>query len=98
MRSMFDEIEAIVSGKVQNVMYRDFVQTAAAECGAFGFIENLKDGTARVVAQGTPDALKRLIDRLNEGSVLSRVVNVAVTWRSPSRQFDDFSVRYGHSH
>jgi acylphosphatase len=48
----------------------------------------------RVVAQGTPDALKALIDRLNEGSVLSRVAQVAVTWRSPSRQFDDFSVRY----
>jgi acylphosphatase len=91
---MFEEIEAMVSGKVQQVMYRDFVQSCAVGLGVVGFVENAEKGTVRVVAQGTPDALKALIDRLNEGSVLSRVANVAVTWRSPSRQFDDFSVRY----
>ena len=91
---MFEEIEAMVSGKVQGVMYRDFVQTAAAALGGVGFVENAEHGTVRAVAQGTSDALKGLIDRLNVGSVLSHVENVAVTWRAPSRQCDDFSVRY----
>ncbi len=91
---MFEEIEAIVTGKVQAVMYRDFVQACAIALGTVGFVENAENETVRVVAQGTPDALKGLIDRLHEGSVLSRVANVAVTWRSPDRQFSDFSVRY----
>lgn len=91
---MFEEIEAIVSGKVQAVTYRDFAQEAAVELGVFGFVENAENGTVRVVAQGTPDALKQLINRLHRGSVLSRVENVAVTWRSPDRQYDDFAVRY----
>lgn len=91
---MFEEIEAIVTGNVQAVMYRDFVQASAGELGVFGFVENIEDGRVRVVAQGTPDVLKGLIDQLNEGSVLSRVLNVAVTWRLPGRQFDDFRVRY----
>lgn len=91
---MFEEIEAIITGKVQAVMYRDFVQAAAVQLGVFGFVENAENGTVRVVAQGTPDTLKVLIDRLNEGSVLAQVKNVAVTWRSPTGWFDDFSVRY----
>ena len=91
---MFEEIEAMVSGTVQQVMYRDFVQTAALTLGAVGFVENTDAGIVRVVAQGTPDMLKALIDRLYEGSSLSHVENVAVTWRTPDRQFEDFSVRY----
>ena len=91
---MFEEIEAIVSGRVQGVLYRDFVQARAVELGVVGFVENAADGTVRVVAQGAPDALKKLIGQLHLGSVLSRIANVAVTWRSSPRQFDDFSVRY----
>lgn len=91
---MFEEIEAIIGGKVQAVMYRDFVQSAAVRLGAVGFVENVANGTVRVVAQGTPDMLKALIDKLHEGSVLARVESVAVTWRTPERQYDDFSVRY----
>ncbi|MDZ4284450.1 MAG: acylphosphatase [Patescibacteria group bacterium] len=91
---MFTEIEAIVSGKVQQVLYRDFVQARAVELGVVGFVENAGDGTVRVVAQGTPETLKQLIGGLHVGSALSRVSSVAVTWRSPLRQFDDFSVHY----
>ncbi len=91
---MFEEIEAIVSGTVQGVRYRDFAQQAALELGIGGFAENLPNGTVRVVAQGTLDTLKAFVDRLNEGSVLARVEQVAVTWRTPARQFDDFTVRY----
>lgn len=91
---MFEEIEAVVSGKVQGVMYRDFVQTTANAVGVVGEVENRADGTVRVIAQGTPDALKQLIERLSEGSVLARVEDVAVSWRSPTRAYDDFSIIY----
>jgi acylphosphatase len=91
---MFEEIEVTVSGKVQNVMYRDFVQSVALPLECMGTVENMPEGTVRVVAQGTPDALKALIDRLHEGSILSRVEDVAVVWRAPTQQFSDFSVIY----
>ncbi len=91
---MFEEIEAVISGKVQQVMYRDFVQSVAVQLGVAGFAENTADGTVRVVAQGTPDMLKGLVDRLHEGSVLSEVATVAVSWRTPDHHYDDFVVHY----
>lgn len=91
---MFEELEATVSGKVQGVMYRDFVQKTADTLGLVGCVENRRDGTVRVVAQGMPDALKAFAERLNEGSVLAHVTEVAVTRRDPSAHFDEFSVRH----
>lgn len=91
---MFEEVEIIVRGKVQGVMYRDFVQRAALELGIVGHIENMQDGSVRAVAQGIPDALKAFINKLHEGSVLSRIDEVSVVWRPPTQLFDDFSVTY----
>lgn len=89
---MREEIEAIISGKVQGVNLRDFVQQTAVHLGVVGLVENRPDGTVRVIAQGSPDALKELISHLHEGSIRAQVEQVAVSWRSPTRTFDDFSV------
>ncbi len=91
---MFEEIYCKVEGRVQMVMYRDFTQRKARSIGVMGWVKNLADGTVAVVAQGTPDQLKQLIETLHEGSVLARVDSVGVEWRAPSGQFDDFSIIY----
>ena len=75
-------------------MYRDFAQRKARALNIVGTVENLQDGTVEVVAQGTPDALKQFIAKLHEGSVLARVEDVAVEWRSPKAHFDDFNIKY----
>lgn len=91
---MFEEICCRVEGRVQMVMYRDFVQRNARSLEVMGSVQNLPDGTVEVVAQGTPDQLKLLIERLHEGSILSRVDSVSVDWRAPSKRFDDFTILY----
>ena len=90
--SVREEILCRVTGRVQLVMYRDFVQRKANSIGVVGAVKNLSDGSVEVVAQGSPDELKRLIERLHEGSILARVEDVAVEWRSPSEKFDDFRI------
>lgn len=89
---MFTEIYCIVSGKVQRVGYRDFVQRMAKERGLKGWVKNREDGTVEILAQGYPDDLKACIEALHTGSVLAKVDSVAVDWRTPKHQFDDFSV------
>lgn len=86
------EIHAVVSGKVQRVGYRDFVQSAAAELGLTGFAKNLTDGTVEVVAQGEPESLRLFVEYLHEGSSLARVDGVAVEWQTSKVAYDDFSI------
>lgn len=88
------EIECKVSGKVQNVAYRAYVQDAANELDITGWVKNCADGTVQIVAQGTPDILKDFIEYLNEGSLSSQVSSVSVDWQTPKKVYDDFSIKH----
>ncbi|MFZ2253352.1 MAG: acylphosphatase [Minisyncoccia bacterium] len=90
---MFSEIHCIVKGKVQGVGYRDFVEHYAKEHSLNGWIKNNADGSVESVIQGTPDELKICIESLNQGSLLAKVESMSVDWRTPAKQFSDFSVR-----
>lgn len=86
------EIECVVTGRVQGVGYRDYVQYAAQACQVYGYVSNEADGSVRVCAQGTTVALQEFIEYLHEGSVMAEVERVAIEWRSAETVYDDFSV------
>ncbi len=87
-----EEIHALVSGRVQMVMFRDFTTRKAKKVGVKGWVQNLPDGTVEIVAQGNREALEKLIAYLNKGSILSRVENVTIEWREPQKFFDSFTL------
>ncbi len=88
------EMYCIVSGKVQGVRYRDYVQVSAGELGVCGWVKNLPDGTVEVCAQGLPDQLKDFVEYLHEGSLAARVDTVSIDWRTVKVKQDDFSIRF----
>lgn len=86
------EMHCIVTGNVQGVAYRTYVQESATELELVGYVKNKKDGSVEVVAQGFPETLKEFVEYLHEGSLTSKVDGVAVDWRTPHKTFDEFSV------
>jgi len=80
-----------VSGVVQAVHYRAFVQDSATQLDLVGSVRNLPDGTVRVIAEGSPDTLKELVEYLHEGSLQAQVSSVAVEWQSASGTLTEFS-------
>ncbi len=88
------EIYCIVTGKVQNVRYRDYVQVSATTLGITGYVQNLPDGTVAVCAQGLPDQLKDFVEYLCEGSLQAKVEGVSVDWRTTKKIGDDFSIKF----
>jgi acylphosphatase len=88
------EFHAIISGRVQMVMMRDFVCRKAHSLGLMGYVKNLSDGTVEVVAQGEREVLEKLVKQLHKGSVFSRVDGVQVTWRAPSASYGSFNIDY----
>ena len=88
------EIECKITGKVQMVLFRDFVQRKARGLGIVGTVENLEDRSVKVVAQGTKEDLEKLIEQLHKGPFLARVANITVSWREPKEVFSCFKIVY----
>ncbi len=75
-------------------MFRDFAQRKARSLGITGTVQNISDGTVKVVAHGEEAVLLKYIIYLNKGSVLSRVDEVEVGWAEPASTFSDFEILY----
>jgi acylphosphatase len=91
---MNKRLECVVSGRVQMVMYRDFVKRNARSLGLSGAVQNNKDGTVYVLAEGSEEKLQQLLTLLHKGSVFSRVDSVKEKWREPSNMFKGFEIVY----
>ncbi len=88
------EIQCVISGKVQGVRYRDYVQSSATQLGLVGWVKNLSDGTVAVCAQGLPETLRSFIEYLHEGSLQARVDSVSVDWKTARKPFEEFSILF----
>jgi len=87
-------LNAVVSGGVQGIMFRDFVQRKATLLGLTGEVRNTKDGTVAVHAEGERETLEKLLPFLRKGPLFARVKNVSVTWVEPTHRFDSFTIEY----
>lgn len=65
-----------VSGRVQNVSYRDWTVRTAKALGLIGWVRNLRDGRVEILAEGAEEAIGALVDACREGPPLARVEDV----------------------
>ncbi len=73
------KLVADVSGIVQGVGFRFFVQQTAIGLGIVATADNMNDGTVHVVASGDEQRLLRLVELLRQGSRHSSVDRVDYT-------------------
>lgn len=85
----------LISGQVQGVGFRWFVQREADRLGLAGYVKNLRDGRVEVFAMGAGEPLAELRERLQQGPGSARVEDVmeqAAELREHYR--DGFTVEY----
>jgi len=73
-------LEATVHGVVQGVGFRWFVVREAQALELSGWVANDPDGSVRVVAEGPPSDLARLLVLLEEGPAGAWVERVVPVW------------------
>jgi acylphosphatase len=73
-------LTALVSGQVQGVGYRVFVQRHAQDLGLHGYAENLSDGRVEVVVEGERAELEHLVHLLKRGPAHAEVGTIEITW------------------
>jgi acylphosphatase len=86
-------LQAVVSGRVQGVGFREFVRHEAATRGITGYVRNSDDGrNVEVTAEGDEAAIDALVERLHDGPRFARVDRVDVTFSDAGGGFAKFSV------
>lgn len=81
-----------ISGRVQGVYFRVFVQETAREIGVRGWVRNRRDGRVEAVFEGSPEALEKMIRRCREGPPASRVENMELIDEEYQGEYTDFQI------
>jgi acylphosphatase len=82
--SRLERLVACVHGRVQGVGFRAFVHESAQSLGVAGTVQNCRDGSVRVEAEGPRTLLDQLLIALKEGPPAARVTRVTEEWGEPA--------------
>lgn len=80
-----------ISGRVQGVGFRDFIQRRARALGVTGWVRNRSDGSVEAIVQGSDDAVNQIIALARQGPRSARVTEVSVS--DADGHFPEFDLR-----
>lgn len=84
--------KVIVSGFVQGVRYRKFVEKKAKGLGLRGWVKNLPDTRVEAYFSGEKELIEKIIEMLWEGSFLAQVRSVNVEWEEDGEDHSEFII------
>ena len=83
-----------VTGYVQGVGFRNFVQQSAVLLGLSGWVRNAGYDTVETVAEGPREGLEKFAEVVKKGPRAGRVDEARVEWEMASGEFQDFGIKY----
>ncbi|PCI89754.1 acylphosphatase [Candidatus Kaiserbacteria bacterium] len=89
-----EEIRCVITGMVQGVTFRYFVERIARARGLHGYVSNTESGAVEVIAQGTHEKLTELIRELERGPSFAKVSGVDTEWGGIKKKYTSFDIVY----
>ena len=93
MSSEFQRVRVTVTGTVQGVGFRYFVQERAQSLGVTGWVRNLRDGRVEAELEGDGDAVRMLVAAMREGPTFSHVESLNQFPLGGGAEYTEFRVR-----
>ncbi|MEM4417394.1 MAG: acylphosphatase [Nitrososphaerota archaeon] len=93
--TMAARAEIVVDGDVQGVGFRYYVRREARRLGVTGYVENLEDGTVKVVGEAGEEILKQLVEKIKAAPPPARVVSLQLQYGKPTGEFKTFKIKVG---
>ena len=89
---MQSRIRITVSGVVQGVGFRYFAYRTASKMSIRGYVQNKKDGSVEVLAEGERDSLLKFVEELRIGPSGSSVEDFQLKWEDPKNDLNEFKI------
>lgn len=87
-------LTALLQGRVQGVGFRFTTVEVARDYTVTGYVQNLVDGSVRLVAEGEEPDLLKFLDGLRASHVYRYVAQESLTWAPATGEYKTFVVRY----
>ena len=86
----------VLTGEVQKVGYRDFVQKVARKLGVLGYVENMRDGSVQVVCEAEESIIEEFKKVIHVKFKFIDVENLnIVEIREATGEFEYFDIKRG---
>ena len=86
--------ELVISGRVQGVGFRYFVESIAGKYGINGYVKNTFDRKVEVICQGEEEDLRKFIDNIKRGPSFSVVTDVKIEEIKNSKKYNIFEIKF----
>lgn len=90
---MVKRVKIKVFGEVQGVFFRYSAKEKANQLGLKGWVENAKDGTVEIMAEGKEENLKKYIDWCYLGPPMAKVEKIEMEWQEATGEFKTFEIK-----
>lgn len=91
---MLSRVHVFVSGRVQGVAYRYFVERRAAEIPVTGWVRNLRDGRVEIMAEGDKADLESFLGFLRQGPRMANVDDLDILWEDYRGEYENFRIEF----
>lgn len=85
-------IRLSIEGRVQGVWFRESTRRQAQSMGVKGWVRNRPDGSVEVLAEGSADAVDKLIQWSHQGPPAARVDRVKISEENWKGEFGSFII------
>ncbi len=82
------------TGKVQGVFFRVNTKEKAQELNLRGWVKNLGNDKVEIVAEGSKQKLKELVEWAKQGSERASVDDIKIQWQENKNEFNKFKIKF----
>jgi acylphosphatase len=83
-----------VTGRVQGVGFRAFVQLSGSTFGLRGWVRNVGYDEVETLAEGRREVIDQFVELVKTGPHAARVDSARVEWEEPSGNLKQFTMRF----
>ena len=94
MKKNVVQLTAVFKGLVQGVFFRAEIQKKAQKFPVTGYVQNLPDGSVKLVAIGFKEDLLSFVQEVQEKPGAANIEDVVCVFGKPCQDFADFSIKY----
>ena len=81
-------------GRVQGIGFRFTAMQIAERFPVTGFVQNMPDGSVKMIAEGTEKDLLEIIRKIKESHLGRHIAGERFAWSEALQEFTSFTVRY----